>query len=287
MNDGAETGSTADRPSDPGPPSLPQVPGPLGRKVLLFEFLVLAEYWVAPLFLGVTNYAGLWSDIGVALFGVFTASLVGFVLWPLRPHLRAAFAERRWHRWLFHGVWSTTLVVGLFAINILQFTDGPGAPWVQFSPSTVYTPFGAWPTLDVYLPALQLWSTWNLEAPAILLLLGWSSAASVVLGPARRPPSCPVPARAATGWRGRLAAVGAVLPLGLISGCPGCAPVYFAALAMAAPGAAYSASASIPLVPWIGFAGLLYLLGFGLALWLIHRATADPAAPSPDLAADG
>ncbi len=268
-----------DRRSGPAPPGpatgeLPRVPSPLGRKVLLFEFMVLAEYWIAPLFLGLTNYAGAWSEAGMLLFFLFVGSLVLFVLRPLVPHLREAFGERRAMRGAFHALWIATLVVGLFAINIIQFTDGPSSPWLQISSSTVYTPFGAWPTLDVYLPALQMWSTWNLEGPAVLLLLGWLSAASFVLGPAHRPRACPAPGTTATGWRARLAAVGTVLPLGFISGCPGCAPAYFAALATVAPAAALGASASIPLVPWIGFAGLLYLTGFGISLVLIDRATA-------------
>lgn len=260
---------------DPEPgaiPSLPQVPTPLGRKVLLFVALALVEYWVAPLFLGITNYAGLWSDVGVLLFFVTMGSLAVFVVLPLLPHLREALRPRR-NRWLFHGIWSGAFVVGLLAVNIVQFTDGPSSPAFQLGTSTVYSPFGGWPTLTMYVPALQLWATWNLEAPAILFLLSWLSASSVVLGPARGTDACPLPSNTLGLGRRRWASVGVLAPLGLISGCPGCAPVYFAALAMIAPGAAERASASVPLVPWIGFAGLLYLAGFALSLWIIHRST--------------
>lgn len=251
---------------------LPPVPSPLGRKVLAFEFVLLLEYWIAPLFIGLTNYAGLWSDFGFGMFFVLVGSLIVFVFWPLRPHLARALARRR-SRLVFHAVWSVTFVVGLFAVNIIQFTDGPAQPWILFGQTTVYSPFGAWPSLTMWVPALRMWATWNLEGPAVLLLLSLLSASSLTLGPLSAVRACPVPAAPTVGWRSRLASAGILAPLGFISGCPGCAPAYFAALATFAPATAEGASASIPLVPWIGFAGLLYLLGFWLAVWLIRRAT--------------
>lgn len=248
------------------------VPSSLGRKVLAFEFLVLLEYWLAPLFLGITNYAGVWSDVGILLMILFVTTLTVFVVLPLRPHLRVALASRR-SRALFHGIWSGSFIVALFATNLLQFVDGPSAGPVTLGQTTVYTPFGAWPSLTVYVPAIHLWATFNVEGPAIFLPLSFLSAASVVLGPLARSRACPTPASRPRTWGRRVASAGIVAPIGFISGCPSCLPLYFSAIALVAPGTAEGASAAIPLVPWIGFAGLLYLLGFWLATTLIRRAT--------------
>jgi hypothetical protein len=253
-------------------PGLASVPGPLGKRVLLFEAVVLLEYWLAPGVLGVTNYAGLWSAAGLLLFPLVVASVAVFVLFPLLPHLRLAFRSRR-NRWAFHGVWVGTLLAGLFATDIVQVTPGPASPALQFGTTTVYTPFGAWPSITTYLPALHLWGTWNVEGPTVLALLSLLSAASVVLGPLRARAACePRPARAAT-WRTRLSPLGAFAPLAFVSGCPGCPPLYLLTIASVAPTAAVQVSAAIPLVPWIGFAGLVYLGGFAAAIALIRRAT--------------
>ena len=252
-----------------------RVPSDLGRKVLAFEFVVLAEYWVAPVFLGVTNYAGVWSEIGSTLFFVLVASLLAFVVVPLMPHLRAALGSGR-RRLVFHGVWATSLAVGMFVTNILQFVDGPTSGPILLGQETVYTPLGAWSSLTVYLPGVQLWATFNPEGPTVLFLLGFLSAASLVLGPMRRPAACPAPSAKPTGTRARLASLGALAPLGFITGCPACSPAYSALLSLLVPGAAVGAYAALPLVPWIGFAGLLFLVGFWLAVRLIERSTSPP-----------
>ncbi len=266
----------------PAPPGDPRplvparrVPSDLGRKVLAFEFVVLAEYWVAPVFLGVTNYAGIWSEIGSALFFVLVGSLLVFVLVPLIPHLRAALGSWK-RRLVFHGVWATSLTVGMFVTNILQFVDGPTSGPILLGQETVYTPLGAWSSLTVYLPGVQLWATFNPEGPTVLFLLGFLSAASIVLGPMRRPAACPTPSPKSTGRKSPLASLGALAPLGFITGCPACSPAYFALLSLLVPGAAVGAYAALPLVPWIGFAGLLFLVGFWLAVRLIERSTSPP-----------
>ncbi len=252
-----------------------RVPSDLGRKVLAFEFVVLAEYWVAPVFLGVTNYAGIWSEIGSALFFVLVGSLLVFVLVPLIPHLRAALGSWK-RRLVFHGVWVTSLTVGMFVTNILQFVDGPTSGPILLGQETVYTPLGAWSSLTVYLPGVQLWATFNPEGPTVLFLLGFLSAASIVLGPMRRPAACPTPSPKSTGRKSPLPSLGALAPLGFITGCPACSPAYFALLSLLVPGAAVGAYAALPLVPWIGFAGLLFLVGFWLAVRLIERSTSPP-----------
>ncbi len=268
--------ASAAAPSLPGPRPvlLRAVPSPLGRKVLAFEFVVLLEYFVAPLFLGITNYAGTWSEVGSLLFFVFVGTLLAFVVWPLWPHLRATLTTRG-RRVVFHGVWVTSFVIGLFVTNILQFVDATTTGPLLFGQSTIYTPFGAWPSLTIYVPPIQLWATFNIEAPTILALLSILSAASIMIGTAIRPKSCPPQTARSGSWRARLASIGILSPLGFITGCAGCAPAYFTLLAVIAPGTAVSAYASVPLVPWIGFAGLLYLFGFWLAVRLIHRATSD------------
>lgn len=270
----------------PGPPSAPEVPGPLGRKVLVFEFLVLLEYWLAPIFLGISNYAGIWSDAGALLMILFVSTLIAFVLLPLRTHLRAAFI-RRGNRAIFHGIWSASFVVALFVTDVVQFVGGPSSGPVALGQTTVYSPFGAWTSLTIYVPPAHLWATFNPEAPTILFLLSILSAASVVLGPLGRPRACPVGAPRSRSWGSRAASIGIVAPLGFITGCTGCSPIYFSALALVAPGAADGASAAIPLVPWIGFAGLLYLFGFWFAVRLIRRATSVPPSHTDLIVREG
>ncbi|HYK92838.1 MAG TPA: hypothetical protein VEY07_02195 [Thermoplasmata archaeon] len=270
----AASGADADR-------SLPQVPGPVGRKVLLFEFLVLIEYWISPLLFGVENYAGLWSEVGYLLFVGFIASLIGFVVLPLRHHLSAAF--RAPHRRLaFYAAWAGAIVLGLFATNTFQFYSGNAGAipsGVGLSWSTVYTPFGPWSSLTIILAPIQLSGTINAVVVAVLGLLGFLWASALVLGPLRPTTACPTPQVPASGWRARLAPLLAWGPFGLISGCPSCAPAYVAWLAMVAPGPASAGYAAIPLVPWIGLAGLLYLASFGLTLIVIGRSTRPPLAP--------
>lgn len=257
------------------------VPGPWARRILAFEFLVLAEYWLSPLFLGISNYAGLWAELGTGLFFVFVASLVGLVLWPLRRHLKAATARRR-EFWAFHGVWIGALVAAMFLTNTFQLGVPASAP--GYSPglglTTVYTPFGAWPSLTVYVPSAHFYGTLN---PELLVIVGLTSilgSAAIRLGAHRRAGRCAL-GEVRADRPGRLARVAAVAvwsPLGLITGCASCAPLYLAAAGLLVPAVADGGLSAVPLVPWIGLAGLLYLASFGLALVLLVRATA-PLAP--------
>ncbi|MCI4359393.1 MAG: hypothetical protein L3J95_03095 [Thermoplasmata archaeon] len=251
------------------------VPSALGRRVLLYEFVVLAEYWLAPTLLGVTNYAGIWSDVGVLLFVLFVGSLAWFVLRPLRPHLKRALRSRE-SRLAFHGVWAAALAAALFVTNVFQISR-PSAigSSVQLGDTTVYSPFGAWPSLTVYLPRIGLFGTFDVEVLTVLGLISVLGSAALRLAIDRRSTTCPaVPTRP---WTTRVATVAVWSPLGLITGCTACAPAYLAILGLVAP-AASTGLASVPLVPWIGLAGLLYLGSFGLAIHLIRRAT----GPAPE-----
>ena len=262
-------------------PRLPTVPSPLAQKILLFEFLVLIEYWLSPLLFGVENYAGLWSSVGYLLFVVFAASLIGLVVVPLRAHLREAL--RAPHRRLaFHAAWAGAILLGLFATNTIQFAGGAGAgSTLQWT--TVYTPFGPYPSLTFVVPALDLTGSLNIEVVTILGLVAVLWAASLVLGPLRPATACPRPAANPTGWRARLAPLAAWGPFGLISGCPSCLPAYVSVAALISPGAATSGFAAIPLVPWIGLAGLLYLASLGVTILVLRRSTAaSEPTPSPD-----
>ncbi|HXQ94472.1 MAG TPA: hypothetical protein VN864_04805 [Thermoplasmata archaeon] len=253
--------------------ALPAVPSPLGRKLLAFEFLVLVEYWLGPLFLGVTNYAGVWSDVGLVLFAMFVGTLIAFVLVPLRPHLRQALASRA-DRIAFHGVWAAAFVAGLFVTNTFQVGGVEAASGVAvLGSTTVYTPFGAWPSLTVYVPGLRLFGTLNLEILAVLGLVAVLGSSALRLGTHRAALACPVDAPKPGTWSKRLASVAVWTPLGLITGCTACAPLYLTAIGWAAPAVAAGGLSAVPLVPWIGFAGLLYLFSFGLSITLIHRAT--------------
>lgn len=257
----------------PERPILRAVPTPFARKLLAFEFVVLLEYWLAPAVLGVTNYAGIWSDLGSVLFWVLLTSLVVLVLLPLYPFLASVLTTRR-RRVIFHGLWSASLVAGLFLTNLFQIVDDPTTGPVVFGQTLAYTPLGAWPTLTVYVPAVRLWMILNLEGVGTLFLLAWLSAASLVLALFVRPAQCPVPSPATGRPRGRLASFGAFVPLGFVSGCPGCSPAYIALLTLLAPGATLGTYASLPLVPWIGLAGLLFLVAYWWSVRLIGKSTA-------------
>ncbi len=260
-------------------PPIPRVPSPLGRRVLLFVFLVLIEYWLSPLFFGVQNYAGLWSGIGWLLFAVAVASLIGFVVLPLRPHLRRALSSRR-TRALFVAAWGGGAALGLFATNTLQLI-GPvssgGGP-VQLAWQTVYTPFGPWTSAWFTVDPIGLVGVFNLEVLTVLGLLSFLWASALVLGPLRVREACAVTPAVDSRRRGRLASAAAWGPFGLISSCPSCAPAYVAWLATVAPGPAMSGYAAIPLVPWISLAGLLFLASLGVTVLVLSRATrpADP-----------
>lgn len=262
-------------------PNLPVVPGPRARKILLFEGVVLVEYWLAPLFFGLTNYAGTWSTIGLVLFGVVVGSVVLLVLLPLRRHLAQATRARR-DRLEFHGVWAGAFALGLFVTNTFQLgIHGVSTPAVQWGAVTVYTPFGAWPSLTVYLPALGFYGTLNGEILSVLALVSVLGASAIRLGVARSRRSCTVPRREDRSWARGVARLAVWSPLGLITGCASCAPLYLAAVGLFVPSAAATGLAPVPLVPWIGLAGLLYLASFGLAIYLIRNATRPAEPPAP------
>lgn len=272
-----------------GRPRRRVVPTPFARKLLAFEFVVLLEYWISPAFFGVTNYAGIWSDIGSVLFCVLAASLVVLVLLPLRPFLAEALTTRR-RRVFFHAVWSVSLVVGLFVTNLFQIVDDTTTGPIQLGQTLAYTPLGAWPTLTVYVPPIRLWTILNVEGIGTLFLLAWLSAASLVLAVLARPAQCPVPTSRNGRRRGRIASFGAFVPLGFVSGCPGCSPAYIALLTLLAPGLTLGTYASLPIVPWIGFAGLLFLVGYWWSVRLIGKSTAtlvDRSTPVGTAAAGG
>ena len=264
---GADPRSTAD---------LPAVPSARGRRWLNFEFVVLVEYWLAPLVLGITNYAGIWSDVGNLLFVGFVASLVAFVVLPLRRHLARVLASRR-ERFLFHAFWSAAFVLGLFVTNTFQWSSRvPGSPALLLGTTTVYTPFGAWPSLTVYLPDVGFFATLNVEILIVLGLISVLASSALRLRAARVSVQCDRPAQGRTSTLRRASVLAALSPLGFITGCSACAPLYLSAIGMVAPSAATGGLAFVPLVPWIGLAGLLYLGSFVLALRQIRRATSPP-----------
>ncbi len=274
-----EAGATGPRPR--------AIPGPLGLKVLLFEFLVLVEYWLAPLVMPIDNYVGLWSDVGVLLFAALMATLAVAVVLPLRLRLRPALRNPRL-RWTFHGLWIGAVLVGLFATATFRIAASgslAGAPALQVDWEPVATPFGAWPTLLFAYAPLNLLGALNVEVLTLLGVLSVIWASVVVLGMARPAERCEARAPAASRWS-RAAALLMWGPLGFMTGCASCTPLYVALLGLAAPGAALSAYNSIPLVPWIGLAGLLYVASLAITLRLLHRVTgAAPIPPAPAPAA--
>ena len=269
-----EEGAPDAGPAPPvGLPTLPAVPGPRARRWLTFEFVTLAEYWIAPTVLGVTNYAGTWAEVGTLLFLGFVASLVGLVLLPLRPHLARALSTRR-ERALFHAFWVGALGVGLLITNTFQLSAPiAGASGVEIGSTTVYSPFGAWPSLTVYLPSIGLFGTLNVEIIGVLGLMGVLGSSVLRLRAHAAAAVCAVPRRDESSWARRAVTLAVYSPLGLVTGCTACAPLYLSALGVVAPTAAAGGFASLPIVPWIGLAGLLYLASFGLAIHLIRTAT--------------
>ncbi|MCI4348733.1 MAG: hypothetical protein L3J93_00725 [Thermoplasmata archaeon] len=256
--------------------SLPEVPSPFARRVLLFEFVALAEYWLAPPLLGVTNFAGIWSDLGIVLFAVFVSSIVLLVIRPLWPHLRQAERTRQ-DRWTFHGVWIGTFAAALFLTNTFQLSppSSASAP-VVVGVTTVYSPFGAWPSLTFYLPGAGLFGTFNVEIVTVLGLIAVLGSAVLRVSAFRRSLACP--SERPFAGSAPLASAAVWSPFGLVTGCAACAPLYLSVLGLVAPAAASGGLAASPLVPWIGLAGLLYLASFGLVIHLIRRST-EPVPP--------
>lgn len=262
--------------------ALPVVPSPRARRILLFEFAILVEYWIAPLLFGLTNYAGTWSDVGIGLFLMFVTSLVLLVLLPLRPHLTRALSTRR-PKLLFHAVWSVAFVAGLFLTNTFQLgVVGTASRSVELGSTTVYTPFGAWSSLTVFVPSWRFFGTFDFEILTVLLLVSILGASAVTISSSRRAPACPAPARDETPWKRTLSRLAIWSPLGLITGCASCAPLYLAGVGLLVPSVAVTGFAAEPLVPWIGLAGLLYLASFGLAVHLIRGATGSDPPPTSE-----
>ena len=275
-------------PTDAGP-TAPAIPGPIARTILLFEFLVLVEYWLAPLFFSIDNYVGIWSAIGAVLFVALIGTLVVTVLLPLRTRLRPATQTRR-ARATFHGLWLGSVVVGLFATATFRFASAgllAGSPALQIEWDSVATPFGSWPTLMFSYAPLGLLGALNAEVLSLLGVLSVIWASVVVLGMARPATRCEAPSRATSPWR-RAAALLTWGPLGFMTGCSSCTPLYVAGLGVVAPGSALSAYNAIPLVPWIGLAGLLYVASLAITLRLLARVTdpsvVDTAPPTPSRA---
>ena len=266
--------------TDPTPGGAP-VPSPLGRKVLLFSFLVLAEYWLAPLLFDISNYAGTWSTVGNVLFVFFLAVLAVFVVRPLVPHLRAALSTGRRHL-LFHGLWAGSLALGLAATNLVRF-DPATSPPASLLALSAESPFGFSPSVQFTTGPLGLVGGLDVVSVTVLGLLSVLWASAVLMTLARRSVACEV-VPASTGWRARIGSLAVWGPFGFITGCSTCTPVYLAVLGVFAPGVAASGYSSMPLVPWIGFTGLLYLVSFGLIVRLFGRLTRPAPLPSVPVA---
>ena len=264
----------------PAAPSRARVPTPAGGAVLAFAFLALAEYWLAPPFFGITNIAATWSLIGNLLLLLLAGSVGVTLLVPLVARLRPLLVARR-DRALFHGLWVGGLLFSLVATNSIQAgTWGLGAGSGAWE--TVYTPFGAWPTLAFSVPPLGFFGFLNVESVTVFGLLAVLWASVLMLDRARRAARCALPASRPRTWAGRVAAAAVWGPLGFLTSCPSCVPAYLALLGAFAPGLASQGYAAIPLAPWIGLAGLLYLASFVLAAYLLRRLTSpDPAAAEP------
>ncbi len=263
--------------------ALPPVPGALGKMVILIEFAVLALYWLVPALYPAWNYAGLWSEIGYVLFGVFFATVGVFVLQPLRSHVERVLTTRR-NRLLFHGLWAGALALGLFATSTIQLavpsTGPPSSQW-QVQSDPVYTPFGAWPGMSFYYGPAKVYVAVNAVVLGLLGLVAVLWASSLVIGFLHSRSACDTSLPKGRSRRSRIASIAAWGPVGFISGCSSCLPTYAALLAMLAPGAVAGGYDAIPIVPWIGLAGLLYLISLGLTLVALHGFTRPPAGVSP------
>lgn len=253
------------------------LPSPLGTKAIAFVFVALAEYWISPIFLGIGNEAGTWADLGMALFFVWVAALFLFLVLPLRTRLLPLLRDRA-GRWTFYGAWTGSVIGSLFVTNTLQVGPTGPSPWpVAWGSTTVYTPFGAWPTATVTIPALQLYGAINVEILTVVGLLGFLWASVLLLARAETRSACPAVPRTR---KARWASLTMWTPVGFLTGCSACTPVYLALLGAVAPGAASGGYSFLPFAPWQGFAGLLYLVSFSLAIVLVRRTTA-PTEPEP------
>ncbi len=266
------------REAEPNPEplgALPRVPGLLGQRALLLEFTVLALYWLVPALYPAWNYAGLWSEIGYVLFFLFFATVGVFVLWPLHSHLKRALTTPQ-NRLVFHGLWVGALALGLFATSTIRLaisSSGPSSnPW-QVQWDTVYTPFGAWPGVSFYYGPAQLYVAINAVVLGLLGLVAVLWASSLVLGFRRSRSACDSGLPQGRSRSSRVASIAVWGPIGFISACSSCLPTYAGLLALVAPGAVAGGYEALPIVPWIGLAGLLYLISLGLTLVALHGFT--------------
>ena len=139
---------------------------------------------------------------------------------------------------------------------------------------TVYTPLGAWPSLTFLVPALRLFGTLNPEILGVLGLVSFLGSSAMLLSLQYSRRVCSTAKQPNSGWPKRIPFLLVWAPLGLVTGCASCAPLYLVAVGLFAPSLVVGGLSGVPLVPWIGFAGLLYLLSLGLAVYLIRRTTA-------------
>jgi hypothetical protein len=250
------------------------VPSPQGRLVLTFVFLATLEYWLLPPLLGIDNMAGLWSTVGNLLFAAWVAALVIFVLRPLHPHLLRALERPRAMR----NFWAVLLGSTVAALVVTETLRIGGGGW-SLAPGTVYTPFGATPSLELAGPMEAALDPVALALAGVLAWL-WSAALTLHLDAQYRlRAACALGSDAAKPSVSGAALLASWAPLGWIASCSACLPTYASAVALVFPGAVVAGYAAVPLAPWMGLAGLLYLTSFVLVLTLLRRITdADPRA---------
>jgi|GEM_PF-5925468 len=262
----------------PGP-----IPSPLGVRAIGFVFLALVEYWVAPALFGVANLAGVWALLGQVLFVAWTAALGVFVGVPLFRRVQPALSSGR-SRALFFGTWSLGLALGLLATNTVGTTSpAPGTGSIVLGTTTVYTPFGAWPSLTIALPSLGVAGSLDVVSLTVLGFLGFLSASILTLSRERAGTACPPTRVTRAPWRSRVASFALWAPIGLLSGCPACTPLYLSAVGLAAPGVAAGGYSFLPFAPWGAFAGLVYLASVAFAVAVVRRLTSGPWIPGPDV----
>ena len=225
---------------------------------------------------GVTNMAGVWAVLGQLLFVVWSTALIVFVFLPLWSRLRGPLRAGR-NRLLFHVTWGVGFGAGLVITNTIQRSPASSGSGVLLGSSTVYTPFGPWPSTTFVVPPLGLAGAVNLVVVATIGSLAVLSAALLLLAREARPTACASNSPAAP--RPRTAAASFLLwaPLGLLTSCANCTPLYLGAVGLVAPSVAAIGYSFLPFAPWGGFAGLVYLGSLSFALVMLRRATAPPA----------
>lgn len=267
--------------ADPSPGERAPIPDRSGGRALAFVLLVLAEYWIVPPLVGMTNYAGLWSEIGPVLFGLLIAVLMAVIVRPLLGWLGPLLRPRR-RKLLFGGLWAVGWVAGLYATGTLELQAGAGGGFWAAS-STVTTPFGAWPGGAVGAPLDGVQIGLNPPAWTLIAILSFLWSATILIAWVRRPEACDRP-EVAPSTTPRLGAVLGGLswaPIGFVSSCAVCTPIYLAPIGLLLPGVASAGYAGSPFVPWIGLSGLLYIGSLTLALVGLRRATRPTRSTEP------